>query len=772
MKRLWMVLLAPAAGIVLAATPPSLINYQGLLRSAADEPLSGSYDMVFRFFDAQTGGNEILVDRHLTVSAQAVTVAGGLFSAALGGGEVLDGAGPGTYTSVAAVFRDHVDVWLSVQIGAEALVPRTRVFAAPYAHNATNLGGRPPSAFLDTSAAAQTKAGALTVSGNVPTAITGLGASEGGVFSNSTGSGIAHLGTQSIGIQAGGALGGYFSDDAFSSVVQLAGNGVGISSSGMEAGGCFNELDSSASTCLATDGYGGQFENSQALSAALLATPSTGVYAYGPAGGGFFFDIDDGGTASLGKGAVGVEATGSAAGGVFRATNASAEVWLASPSTGLKAWGHGAGGTFEDYQGTSRAFVANDNYGIRAWGVEFGGYFEDWNSSGHAYIGWGDYGIQGFGNQAGGFFRDLDTGAYAYVGSGVAKIYGSGDMSFAQNHPYDREKVVVYAAPEGDEVATYTRGNGRLVDGVARVALGPTFAWVTDPDIGLTAHLTPRGADPVALAVESLTTSEIVVRGPAGADTAFDFLVFGLRIGFEEVAIVQEKKDESWIPSMSEHRARYEKSPELRSFNALERFKDMAAKVDGKAEVDRSRGAALRAAIEEYDPAVHGPVSRPDAGELPAPQPGESERVEPAVAIERHVPREEPARDAIVARRDEVRMPVAEAVEEGDLLVLDLERPGLLRRATSAADPTVVGIAARAPAAIDGQLSVALVEVLGVVRADAGYGAIRPGDLLASSPTPGHVMRAADPLPGTVVGKALESLEVGTGQIRVLVLPR
>jgi len=54
---------------------------------------------------------------------------------------------------------------------------------------------------------------------------------------------------------------------------------------------------------------------------------------------------------------------------------------------------------------------------------------------------------------------------------GTYKVFGSGSVSFAQNHPYDRNRVVVYSAPEGDEVATYTRGTARLVNGEARVPL-------------------------------------------------------------------------------------------------------------------------------------------------------------------------------------------------------------------------------------------------------------------------------------------------------------
>ena len=49
---------------------------------------------------------------------------------------------------------------------------------------------------------------------------------------------------------------------------------------------------------------------------------------------------------------------------------------------------------------------------------------------------------------------------------------------------------------------------------------------------------------------------------------------------------------------------------------------------------------------------------------------------------------------------------------------------------------------------------------------------IRPGDLLTSSYTAGHAMRAGEIIPGTIIGKALEPLQSGTGLIKVLVMPR
>jgi hypothetical protein len=56
-------------------------------------------------------------------------------------------------------------------------------------------------------------------------------------------------------------------------------------------------------------------------------------------------------------------------------------------------------------------------------------------------------------------------------------------------------------------------------------------------------------------------------------------------------------------------------------------------------------------------------------------------------------------------------------------------------------------------------------------KVDAQYAPIAVGDLLTTSPTPGHAMRAEDPVRafGTVLGKALRPLQVGQGMIPVLI---
>src|ERR1700730_5698452 len=65
------------------------------------------------------------------------------------------------------------------------------------------------------------------------------------------------------------------------------------------------------------------------------------------------------------------------------------------------------------------------------------------------------------------------------------------------------------------------------------------------------------------------------------------------------------------------------------------------------------------------------------------------------------------------------------------------------------------------------------VALLGKVfcKVDAQYGAIAVGDLLTTSSTPGHAMKADDPLKafGSVIGKALRPLAAGQGLIPILI---
>jgi hypothetical protein len=64
------------------------------------------------------------------------------------------------------------------------------------------------------------------------------------------------------------------------------------------------------------------------------------------------------------------------------------------------------------------------------------------------------------------------------------------------------------------------------------------------------------------------------------------------------------------------------------------------------------------------------------------------------------------------------------------------------------------------------------VAITGIVpcKVSAENGPIHRGDLLTTSATPGHAMKATELKLGTILGKALSELDSGTGVIDILVV--
>ena len=120
-------------------------------------------------------------------------------------------------------------------------------------------------------------------------------------------------------------------------------------------------------------------------------------------------------------------------------------------------------------------------------------------------------------------------------------------------------------------------------------------------------------------------------------------------------------------------------------------------------------------------------------------------------------------------------------IKAGMLVVIDSEHPGKLKLSEAAYDRCVAGVVSGAgsvePGMImsqsgtlaDGEFPVALTGRV-YCWADASAGTIRPGDMLTTSDTPGHAMKAGEnPPQGTVIGKALAPLTEGTGYIQMIV---
>ena len=121
----------------------------------------------------------------------------------------------------------------------------------------------------------------------------------------------------------------------------------------------------------------------------------------------------------------------------------------------------------------------------------------------------------------------------------------------------------------------------------------------------------------------------------------------------------------------------------------------------------------------------------------------------------------------------------SDVVEPGTVLVLG--DTGGLRASASAYDKRVVGVVSGAGQykpgiVLDKTASAANrqpVALIGKVccKADAAFGAIAIGDLLTTSPTAGHAMKADDRAQafGSVIGKALGPLAEGQALIPILI---
>ena len=118
--------LAVAQGEAWAQSTPQLINYQGRLTNATGQPLNGvTVDLTFTFYPSEMSGTPLL-----TVAQPGVVVTQGIYHVLLGSGGIL----PGLETTLAAVFQNHSEVWMGVQVGADSeMTPRARLASSPYA---------------------------------------------------------------------------------------------------------------------------------------------------------------------------------------------------------------------------------------------------------------------------------------------------------------------------------------------------------------------------------------------------------------------------------------------------------------------------------------------------------------------------------------------------------------------------------------------------------------------------------------------------------------
>lgn len=125
MRLLLLALLLSLPGVASAA--PLQLAHHGQLLDAFGTPVTGTQNVTFRLWDADTGGNAVWSE---VVSVDAV---GGHYSALLNLG-----------TSGRDLLRDEPSLWLELEIGGSPLLPRQSVASTPYAviaDTAENLEG-------------------------------------------------------------------------------------------------------------------------------------------------------------------------------------------------------------------------------------------------------------------------------------------------------------------------------------------------------------------------------------------------------------------------------------------------------------------------------------------------------------------------------------------------------------------------------------------------------------------------------------------------------
>ncbi|MFN8001869.1 MAG: hypothetical protein U0X75_12730 [Acidobacteriota bacterium] len=124
----------------------------------------------------------------------------------------------------------------------------------------------------------------------------------------------------------------------------------------------------------------------------------------------------------------------------------------------------------------------------------------------------------------------------------------------------------------------------------------------------------------------------------------------------------------------------------------------------------------------------------------------------------------------------------ADSIQPGTVMAIDPTQPGQLRVSTKAYDQKVAGVISGAggintgltlkqPGTLaDGAHPVALSGRV-YCQVDASFGAIKPGDLLTTSSTPGYAMKVRNHAraQGAILGKALTGLKSGKGLVLVLV---
>lgn len=109
-------------------TSTGTIAYQGRLADSASSPLTGTYNMIFRLYNAASGGTPLWEEQW--IGPNAVQVSDGLFNIMLGSLTLIP----------QAVIADHDQLFLGITVGTDdEMVPRVQLGSVPFAVQALTV---------------------------------------------------------------------------------------------------------------------------------------------------------------------------------------------------------------------------------------------------------------------------------------------------------------------------------------------------------------------------------------------------------------------------------------------------------------------------------------------------------------------------------------------------------------------------------------------------------------------------------------------------------
>jgi hypothetical protein len=278
------------------------------------------------------------------------------------------------------------------------------------------------------------------------------------------------------------------------------------------------------------------------------STSGRGVYGYATATSGTTHGVHGQTASTSGRGVYGYASTSSGTTyGVYgeAASTSGYGVYGRSPICGVHGYAsHTGSGWTYGVIGESKSTSGRGVYGhaFAGTGTTYGLYGWSESTSGRGVYGYAssptgfNYGVYGKTNSSTGYAGYFTGGYGVHI---VGNLSCTGTKPFVQQHPEDPTKEIVYVALEGPEAGTYIRGTAELRDGEARVVLPDHFALVTCED-GLTVQVTPVGHW-LQLYVVDKSPLALVIREASGRSGRFDYLVQGIRKGYEHHQVIRDR---------------------------------------------------------------------------------------------------------------------------------------------------------------------------------------------------------------------------------------